>query len=277
MPVLPTPGSSPSRNTRPPAAACAATASAPSHCWSRGVSGRASGSGARLLVQLVLEEPLEAVGRRVVRRQLGRAARGRPRRAPGGPRATARPAAGARNGTASTHTRSPGPAVGSSGAGFAVRFRARPSVRGRACRGAAVRAVARVLAGFRRRPGMRLPLRPRHGKRRHRRNVWWNRRVTEDEPADGDERLAARTVGDAGPRVVFVHGLFGQGKNWTTIAKGLAENHRVTLIDLPNHGHSPVDRPRRLRGHGRACSPPSSSCSASRSRWSGTRWAARSR
>jgi pimeloyl-ACP methyl ester carboxylesterase len=56
---------------------------------------------------------------------------------------------------------------------------------------------------------------------------------------DGDERLAARTVGDAGPHVVFVHGLFGQGKNWTTIAKGLSENHRVTLIDLPNHGHSP--------------------------------------
>jgi pimeloyl-ACP methyl ester carboxylesterase len=53
------------------------------------------------------------------------------------------------------------------------------------------------------------------------------------------ERLAARTVGEAGPRVVFVHGLFGQGKNWTTIAKGLADRHRVTLLDLPNHGHSP--------------------------------------
>ncbi|MDQ1662951.1 MAG: esterase, partial [Blastococcus sp.] len=63
--------------------------------------------------------------------------------------------------------------------------------------------------------------------------------MTEDGPEDGDERLAARTVGEAGPHVVFVHGLFGQGKNWTTIAKGLAENHRVTLVDLPNHGHSP--------------------------------------
>jgi pimeloyl-ACP methyl ester carboxylesterase len=61
--------------------------------------------------------------------------------------------------------------------------------------------------------------------------------VTEEISAD--ERLAARTLGEAGPRVVFVHGLFGQGKNWTTIAKGLAENHRVTLLDLPNHGHSP--------------------------------------
>ncbi|RFU20991.1 alpha/beta fold hydrolase [Geodermatophilus marinus] len=54
-----------------------------------------------------------------------------------------------------------------------------------------------------------------------------------------DERLAARTLGDSGPRVVFVHGLFGQGRNWTTIAKGLAGDHRVTLLDLPNHGHSP--------------------------------------
>jgi pimeloyl-ACP methyl ester carboxylesterase len=54
-----------------------------------------------------------------------------------------------------------------------------------------------------------------------------------------DERLATRMVGEAGPRVVFVHGLFGQGKNWTTIAKGLADSHRVTLVDLPNHGHSP--------------------------------------
>jgi pimeloyl-ACP methyl ester carboxylesterase len=54
-----------------------------------------------------------------------------------------------------------------------------------------------------------------------------------------EERLHARTVGEAGPRVVFVHGLFGQGKNWTTIAKGLSDRHRVTLLDLPNHGHSP--------------------------------------
>jgi pimeloyl-ACP methyl ester carboxylesterase len=53
-------------------------------------------------------------------------------------------------------------------------------------------------------------------------------------------RLHGRTMGDAGPRVVFVHGLFGQGKNWTTIARRLAEEgRRVTLLDLPNHGHSP--------------------------------------
>ncbi len=56
---------------------------------------------------------------------------------------------------------------------------------------------------------------------------------------DDDLQLHARALGEAGPRVVFVHGLFGQGKNWTTIAKGLSDRHRVTLLDLPNHGHSP--------------------------------------
>ena len=40
---------------------------------------------------------------------------------------------------------------------------------------------------------------------------------------DPEERLHARTLGSAGPRVVFVHGLFGQGKNWTTAARGLAD------------------------------------------------------
>lgn len=55
-----------------------------------------------------------------------------------------------------------------------------------------------------------------------------------------DLELATRTLGDAGPRVAFVHGLFGQGRNWTTIARRLAdEGHRVTLVDLPDHGHSP--------------------------------------
>jgi pimeloyl-ACP methyl ester carboxylesterase len=61
-----------------------------------------------------------------------------------------------------------------------------------------------------------------------------------DRAMSGAIRLAARTIGDAGPRVVFVHGLFGQGRNWTTIARRLAEDgRRVTLLDLPNHGHSP--------------------------------------
>lgn len=71
-------------------------------------------------------------------------------------------------------------------------------------------------------------------RHRQRPRVWW------DEGMTDPIRLAARTLGDSGPRVVFVHGLFGQGRNWTTIARRLAEDgHRVTLLDLPNHGHSP--------------------------------------
>ena len=57
---------------------------------------------------------------------------------------------------------------------------------------------------------------------------------------DDAGRLASRTLGDAGPHVVFLHGLFGQGRNWTTIARRLADDgRRVTLLDLPDHGHSP--------------------------------------
>jgi esterase len=46
-------------------------------------------------------------------------------------------------------------------------------------------------------------------------------------------------MGDAGPAVVLLHGLFGQGKNWTSIAKALSDSYRVLLVDLPNHGRSP--------------------------------------
>lgn len=53
-------------------------------------------------------------------------------------------------------------------------------------------------------------------------------------------RLDSRTIGDSGPPVVFLHGLFGQGRNFTTVAAAIAERGwRVTLLDLPNHGHSP--------------------------------------
>src|SRR3954454_21057021 len=44
--------------------------------------------------------------------------------------------------------------------------------------------------------------------------------------------------GESGPLVAFCHGLFGQGKNWTTIAKEIAVDHRVLLVDMPHHGQS---------------------------------------
>jgi len=48
----------------------------------------------------------------------------------------------------------------------------------------------------------------------------------------------ATELGEAGPRICFLHGLFGQGKNWTTIAKALADRARLLLVDLPDHGRS---------------------------------------
>jgi esterase len=59
--------------------------------------------------------------------------------------------------------------------------------------------------------------------------------VNADAPRRG---LFSTQLGTTGPRVVFLHGLFGQGRNWKTIAKALAESARVTLVDLPNHGQS---------------------------------------
>ena len=52
-------------------------------------------------------------------------------------------------------------------------------------------------------------------------------------------QLHHRTIGESGPRVVFVHGLFGQGRNWTQIAKAIAaDGFRCTLLDAPDHGRS---------------------------------------
>lgn len=50
--------------------------------------------------------------------------------------------------------------------------------------------------------------------------------------------LHTTEYGERGPWVVFCHGLFGQGKNWARFAKALAGDHRVRLIDMPNHGRS---------------------------------------
>jgi pimeloyl-ACP methyl ester carboxylesterase len=66
-------------------------------------------------------------------------------------------------------------------------------------------------------------------------------RSTADEPASSP--LHTTAIGDTGSRVVFAHGLFGQGRNWTQIGKALADparadRHRVLLVDLPHHGRS---------------------------------------
>jgi pimeloyl-ACP methyl ester carboxylesterase len=51
------------------------------------------------------------------------------------------------------------------------------------------------------------------------------------------------SVGTAGPRVAFLHGLFGQGRNWNQIAKAVSgadqADAQCLLVDLPDHGRSP--------------------------------------
>ena len=50
--------------------------------------------------------------------------------------------------------------------------------------------------------------------------------------------LHTTSLGDSGSLLVFCHGLFGQGRNWTGVAKALADEHRSLLVDLPHHGRS---------------------------------------
>jgi pimeloyl-ACP methyl ester carboxylesterase len=55
--------------------------------------------------------------------------------------------------------------------------------------------------------------------------------------------LNTLSVGTAGPRLAFLHGLFGQGRNWNQIAKAVSgpegSDARCLLVDLPDHGRSP--------------------------------------
>jgi esterase len=50
--------------------------------------------------------------------------------------------------------------------------------------------------------------------------------------------LAAVEYGE-GPPLAILHGLFGSGRNWASIAQRLAAHHRVLALDLRNHGASP--------------------------------------
>jgi len=50
--------------------------------------------------------------------------------------------------------------------------------------------------------------------------------------------LAFSEFGQGEP-LAILHGLFGSGRNWATIAKRLGESRRVLALDLRNHGSSP--------------------------------------
>lgn len=52
-------------------------------------------------------------------------------------------------------------------------------------------------------------------------------------------KLYDRTIGDGPEPVVFLHGLFGQGKNFANVARLMTDTITCTMLDLPNHGRSP--------------------------------------
>ena len=49
--------------------------------------------------------------------------------------------------------------------------------------------------------------------------------------------LSSSIIGSGNP-IIILHGLFGESKNWNSIAKELALSHEVHLIDQRNHGNS---------------------------------------
>ncbi len=51
-------------------------------------------------------------------------------------------------------------------------------------------------------------------------------------------KVHVTTVAGHGPTIAFLHGLYGQGKNFLSVAKALAPTYGSALIDLPNHGES---------------------------------------
>lgn len=51
--------------------------------------------------------------------------------------------------------------------------------------------------------------------------------------------LNYKKFGESGSTIIILHGLLGSLDNWQTIAKQLAENHKVYIIDQRNHGRSP--------------------------------------
>lgn len=51
--------------------------------------------------------------------------------------------------------------------------------------------------------------------------------------------LYFRKLGETGPPIIILHGLFGMSDNWLTIAKDFTSQNQVYLLDLRNHGQSP--------------------------------------
>lgn len=52
-------------------------------------------------------------------------------------------------------------------------------------------------------------------------------------------KLFFRKYGETGPPLVIVHGLYGSGDNWISVARELASDFEVFVVDQRNHGRSP--------------------------------------
>ena len=53
-------------------------------------------------------------------------------------------------------------------------------------------------------------------------------------------KLFFRQIGESGPPIVILHGVFGSSDNWLTVSKPIAaRGYRVFLLDQRNHGQSP--------------------------------------
>ncbi len=52
-------------------------------------------------------------------------------------------------------------------------------------------------------------------------------------------KLFYRKYGEPGTPLIIVHGLYGSGDNWVTIARELSARFEVYVIDQRNHGQSP--------------------------------------
>jgi len=50
--------------------------------------------------------------------------------------------------------------------------------------------------------------------------------------------LFYRKYGEAGPPLIIVHGLYGSGDNWVSIARELSDSFEVYVVDQRNHGQS---------------------------------------
>lgn len=52
-------------------------------------------------------------------------------------------------------------------------------------------------------------------------------------------KLHHQKLGNSGPTLVILHGLYGQSDNWISIARSISGEYCVYLVDQRNHGHSP--------------------------------------